>query len=240
MYLVCKNIFCLLLILFLAGCEGGGNFAPVTELRSNSFSHAQNQYKVQRGDTLYAIAFGYDVDFRQLAQLNHLPFPYHLRVGQVLYVPGKAHKAIIKSNPYRTSRVIPSYTRTSMVSSHSLGWQWPVRGHVATYFIPNQGKKGINIASQKGEKVRAALGGVVAYAGGGLAGYGNLIIIKHNNEYLTAYGNNAKNLVSEGQKVKIGQAIAEVGVIDHKYWGVHFEIRKMGIPVNPLNYLKKG
>ena len=120
------------------------------------------------------------------------------------------------------------------------GWSWPVNGHVVTTFIPDQGKKGINIACKKGEKIHAAAGGVVAYAGSGLAGYGNLIIIKHNNEYLTAYGNSARNLVSEGQKVRPGQVIAEVGVVEHKYLGVHFEIRKAGKPVNPLIYLQKG
>ena len=128
-----------------------------------------------------------------------------------------------------------------LINTASLsGWLWPVRGRVVTSFIPDQGKKGINIASKKGEKVHAASGGIVAYAGSGLSGYGNLIIIKHNNEYLTAYGNNVRNIVAEGQHVKTGQVIAEVGVMDHQYWGVHFEIRKRGIPVNPLNYLQKG
>ena len=111
---------------------------------------------------------------------------------------------------------------------------------MVTGFIPAQGKKGINIACRKEDKVRAASSGVVAYAGSGLAGYGNLIIIKHNNEYLTAYGNNARNLVSEGQRVNSGQIIAVAGMVDHKYWGVHFEIRKAGKPVNPLIYLQKG
>ena len=88
--------------------------------------------------------------------------------------------------------------------------------------------------------MHASSSGVVAYAGSGLAGYGNLIIIKHNNEFLTAYGNNARNLVREGQRVSSGQIIAEAGVIERKYYGVHFEIRKRGVPVNPLNYLQKG
>ena len=109
---------------------------------------------------------------------------------------------------------------------------------VAT-FVPQQGKKGIDIAGSKGQKIQAAAGGVVAYAGSGLSGYGNLIIIKHNNQYLTAYGNKLRNLVKEGQHIRAGQTIAEMGVVDRRYWGVHFEIRKAGIPVNPLSYLKK-
>jgi lipoprotein NlpD len=67
-----------------------------------------------------------------------------------------------------------------------------------------------------------------------------LIIIKHDNQYLTAYGNNLKNLVREGQRIQVGQAIAEIGMVDRRYWGVHFEIRKAGIPVNPLGYLKNS
>lgn len=115
-----------------------------------------------------------------------------------------------------------------------------MNGRVATRFIPQQGKKGIDIAGRKGEKIRAASSGVVAYAGNGLSGYGNLIIVKHNNQFLTAYGNNLRNLVKEGQKVKAGQIIAEMGVIDRRFWGVHFEIRRAGRPVNPLNYLGRG
>lgn len=85
----------------------------------------------------------------------------------------------------------------------------------------------------------AAADGVVAYSGNGLSGYGNLIIIKHNGQFLTAYANNLKNKVEEGQKVKAGQIIAEMGIIDRQFWGVHFEIRKSGQPVNPMLYLQK-
>jgi len=247
MHQLYKGIFCLVFIVIIAGCGARNDLAPVSDLRSQAFSRSPNQHIVHRGETLYAIAFGYDTDFRQLARLNHLNPPYKLRVGQVLNVRAGARKIVAKPQyiPQRTYRPSPqikkrpiySPIKTSYVSG---AWQWPIRGRVVTTFIPNQGKKGINIASHKGEKVHAASSGVVAYAGSGLTGYGNLIIIKHNNEYLTAYGNNEKNLVSEGQRVRAGQVIAEVGVIDRKYWGVHFEIRKMGVPVNPLNYLKQG
>lgn len=116
-------------------------------------------------------------------------------------------------------------------------WFWPSKGKIVTQFAPKNGKNGINIRGTKGDKIIASNNGVVAYAGDGLQGYGNLIIIKHKNQYLTAYGNNLRNLVKEGDKVKEGQVIAEMGVIDRKYWGVHFEIRKSGIPVNPLIFL---
>ncbi|RUR12368.1 peptidoglycan DD-metalloendopeptidase family protein [Legionella sp. km772] len=247
MHQLFKGFFCLTLFIIIAGCGSRNELAPVSELRSQAFSRSPNVHIVHRGETLYAIAFGYDTDFRQLARLNNLRPPYKLRVGQVLHVrPGQARKIISKPQyvprrtylrPQKPHRPI----KTPVITTYTSGaWYWPLQGKIITSFIPNQGKKGINIASHKGEKVHAASSGVVAYAGSGLAGYGNLIIIKHNNEFLTAYGNNSKNLVSEGQRVNAGQVIAEVGVIDHKYWGVHFEIRKMGIPVNPLNYLKKG
>ncbi len=243
-----KHILCLMLLILLVGCGGGKNMAPVSDIKWQPFSKYQKSHIVRRGETLYAISFRYDTDYRQLAQLNRLRPPYSLRVGQVLSLqglvrqqrtvrPAQAPTRFYHSAPQAKPRII--YSPSSRARSSS-GWLWPVNGHVVTTFIPAQGKKGINIASKKGEKVLASAGGVVAYAGSGLSGYGNLIIIKHNNEYLTAYGNNARNLVSEGQQVKSGQVIAEVGVMEHKYFGVHFEIRKAGIPVNPLNYLQKG
>lgn len=245
---LCKTLFCLALIALLCSCESRNQLAPVSELKSRSWARNPRVHVVKRGETLYAIAFRYDTDYRQLAALNHVNPPYSLRVGQVINLQGIHRNAPpIRprySAPYRTPtvnkappRVIYSPRRAYFASS---GWIWPVSGRVVTTFIPAQGKKGINIACRKGDKVIASSGGVVAYSGSGLSGYGNLIIIKHNNEYLTAYGNNARNFVREGQQVKAGQAIAEAGVIDRKYWGVHFEIRKVGVPVNPLNYLQKG
>lgn len=243
-----KIFFCLILILILAGCGARNELAPVGESKFQSFSPTQKNHVVRRGETLYAIAFGYDTDFRQLARMNRLNPPYRLKVGQILNVQGLHTRRMtaIKSQyvPQRTHvkhpAKAPLIQSPRLFSRSNSGWQWPVRGQVVASFIPSQGKKGINIASQKGEKVYAAASGVVAYAGSGLAGYGNLIIIKHNNEYLTAYGHNSKNRVVEGQQVRVGQVIGDVGMIDRMYWGVHFEIRKMGIPVNPLNYLQKG
>jgi lipoprotein NlpD len=229
----------------LAGC--GSNLAPVTELKWQPYSQHQKTHRVQRGETLYAIAFRYDTDFRTLARLNRINPPYSLRVGQILNLQGITPRMRPLQRPMNRSgftpiaRSKPIYSpihRGSLTSSS--GWLWPVHGRVVISFAPQQGKKGINIACKNSEKVIAASGGIVAYAGSGLAGYGNLIIIKHNNEYLTAYGNNAKLMVSEGERVKAGQTIAVAGVIEHRYTGVHFEIRRLGIPVNPLNYLQKS
>lgn len=243
-----KRAVYFILISMLTGCEMGNHYAPVTEVKWQSFSQNQTRHIVRSGETLYAIAFRYDTDFRQLASINGLRPPYSLRVGQTINLKGIRRPRVVPikptskpvfrpKSPPKQQRVIytPRYTQRS-----STGWLWPVSGRVVTTFIPAQGKKGINIACNKGEKIRASSGGVVAYAGSGLSGYGNLIIIKHNNEYLTAYGNNARLLVKEGQRVSAGQVIAEAGLVDRKYWGVHFEIRRAGVPVNPLNYLQKG
>lgn len=244
----CKRYVCLFLTIILVGC-GGSNLAPVSELKWRPYSKSQTTYTVRRGETLYAIAFRYDTDYRTLARLNHVRPPYSLRVGQVLSLRGIPRRMPVATRPnqfkaYRrpapavASRAI--YSPAKRYSRSASGWLWPVSGRVITTFIPDQGKKGINIACKSGEKVIAAASGVVAYAGSGLSGYGNLIIIKHSNEFLTAYGNNSRTLVSEGQHVNAGQMIAVAGVVDHKYTGVHFEIRKAGIPINPLNYLQKG
>lgn len=243
-----RSAFLFLVILLLVGCESRTDLAPVAELKWRAPTHHAAIHIVQRGETLYSLAFRYDLDYRQLASLNHLHSPYTLRVGQVIRLQSRV-KAI---EPYPTSRsrqqIIPirrqSYQPTRYpvrrVVTPYQSWMWPVTGKVESHFIPFQGKKGIDIAGKKGDKVRAAANGVVAYAGHGLLGYGNLIIIKHSNQYLTAYGNNLRNLVREGQVVKVGQVIAEIGVIDRRYWGVHFEIRKAGKPVNPLTYLPRG
>lgn len=221
------------------------------ESRWNPYWRYQKVYVVKRGDTLFSIAFRYDTDYKTLARLNRINPPYSLRVGQVINLRGitprhrqTTRRTAIKRNyyvaPKPPARPTVIYSPANRYARSASGWIWPVSGHVVTSFVPEQGKKGINIACKKGERVIAAASGVVAYAGSGLAGYGNLIIIKHSQGYLTAYGYNARIMVSEGQQVKAGQTIAIAGVIDRKYTGVHFEIRRSGVPVNPLNYLQKG
>lgn len=246
---LCKRLLSLLfVVIVLAGCGPNTNLAPVSELKWHPYNRYPNTHVVTRGETLYAIAFRYDTDYRRLARINRLKAPYPVHVGQVLKIKGAVNtpqKPKVKPKVRTVSKGISSTslrkTKPAAFSPRpSSGWLWPASGRVVTGFLPTQGKKGINIACTKGEKVRAASSGVVAYAGSGLAGYGNLIIIKHNKEYLTAYGNNAKNLVSEGQRVTSGQVIAEVGLLKRKFYGVHFEIRKAGKPVNPLSYLKRA
>lgn len=233
------------LLLLLNGCAPREHLAPVVELKWKAMNSHARQHVVVRGETLYAVAFRYDQDYLQLAAANHLRSPYTLRVGQVIHLRYGSQPVTVASprraqslNNAQRWRSTPEPAITGAQSKYA-GWSWPVRGKVVATFVPQEGKKGIDIAGHKGEKIHAAAGGTVAYAGSGLAGYGNLIIIKHNNQYLTAYGNNLHNLVKEGQQIKAGQTIADMGIVDRRYWGVHFEIRKSGKPVNPLSYLQK-
>jgi len=237
-----------ILLLLLSACGQRDGLAPVVESRWQVVHSKPLRHVVVRGETLYAIAFRYNEDYRRLAIVNQLPSPYTLRVGQVLRVQPQR---ILATQPPPRARPTPTLAQPPYhPAAHALvtrsnpaannGWVWPVYGRVVSTFMPNLGKKGIDIAGKKGEEIHAAAGGVVAYAGSGLSGYGNLIIIKHDNQFLTAYGNNARNLVREGQRIKAGQVIAKMGVVDRRFWGVHFEIRKSGLPVNPLNYLQKS
>ncbi len=226
----------IVLLLCLSACGERDGLAPVSELHWRAANMNAHRHVVVKGETLYAIAFRYDQDYRQIAMTNHLHSPYTLRVGQQLRLQ------VAPVYPTPRSRVVPQRTVQSPVVTRAIPrsspWSWPARGRIVETFIPRQGKKGIDIAGRRGEKICAANNGVVAYAGSGLAGYGNLIIIKHDNQYLTAYGNNSRNLVVEGQQIRSGQIIAEMGIVDRRYWGVHFEIRHAGQPVNPLNYLR--
>ena len=237
------------LLLGLSACGERYELAPVEELNWRDTNTHVKQHIVRRGDTLYAIAFRYDRDYRELAQFNHFSSPYALQVGQVVRLsPSYTNARSVASRPSYYAPALkqtPRYVRPALqrstphlpASSGKGAWVWPAHGRVVANFYPNQGKKGLDIAGSKGAKIYAAGTGTVAYAGSGLSGYGNLIIIKHDNQYLTAYGNNARNLVSEGQSIKAGQVIADMGVVDRRFWGVHFEIRQAGKPVNPLNYL---
>lgn len=244
---ILKKGYLFLLIVILTACGERDNPAPVVELTWQRPGTHVGIHKVKRGETLYAVAFRYDQDFRQLAAFNHLQSPYHLRVGQILRLQ-KARKQetvyvpkfrVKPQNTYIAQKNLTVF-RKPVIKQLSSAWLWPAQGRLVGEFLPSQGKKGIDIAGKKGDKIFASAKGVVAYAGAGLAGYGNLIIIKHNDSFLTAYANNKLNLVKEGQHIQAGQMIAEMGLIDRRYWGVHFEIRKAGHPVNPLSYLKRG
>ncbi len=204
-------------------------------------------YKVKKGDTLYSIGFRSNHGYKRLAEWNHIRPPYKIRVGQTLklFKPRKTYTKKSKNvqrkkTPPKTKKVTRKKSNISKVKKNvlKLSWQWPIQGKILRSFSKT-GKKGIDIYGKYGQPVKSAASGKVVYSGKGLIGYGNLLIIKHNENYLSAYANNRRLLVNEGQRVKKGQTIAEVGRGTDKKTSLHFEIRKNGKPVNPIYYLPK-
>ncbi|MFO8141714.1 MAG: peptidoglycan DD-metalloendopeptidase family protein [Marinobacter sp.] len=216
---------------------------------------------VKPGETLYGIAWRYGRDYRELGDANGMSPPWTMRAGRVLRLdkkgsirqtahtssppPRQAAPASRSSAstraPAQTASISPAPQRGS--GSQTVGnirWQWPHAGTVIAEFSES-GKvnKGIDIAGKPGDAVKAASGGNVVYAGSGLLGYGNLIIVNHNEHYLSAYAHNRKILVQEGEDVKAGQVIAELGSSGTDKPVLHFEIRRNGNPVDPARYLPK-
>lgn len=202
--------------------------------------------RVQRGDTLFGVAFRNGIDFRDLAAWNNIPSPYTIYPGQSLklYPPGRstaasvAKPATVPAAPRPPAVVKPA--PAPRPASSGFNWRWPAEGVVIGRFTTGDAtKQGVDIAGANGQAVRASADGVVVYSGGGLVGYGELIIIKHSESWLSAYGHNRKRLVNEGQNVKAGQQIAEMGRSGASRDMLHFEIRYNGKPVDPLQYLPK-
>lgn len=220
-----KYLFYTSVSLLLAGCESTVQ-APVEELRPQfSMNHANASYTVRPGDTLFAIAFLFDQNVEQLARLNHLSYPYRLRTGQVIRLTSHVTRAV-------------QHVQASMPRLISRGaWAWPAQGRIKPYAQNPIESKGLNILGTYGQTITAAQSGVVAYAGNGLPGYGLLILIKHEHEYLTAYAFNAKIFVKEGQMVQKGQRIASMGYMSPGIAGLHFEIRYRGVALAPRKFL---
>ena len=212
--------------------------------------------RVQRGDTLYGLAFRNEIDFRDLASWNNIGAPYTIYPGQSLRLypasgkpaststsrPSTASAATRKPPAATTAAPAASKPapRPAAPVSSGFTWRWPADGQVIGRFVAGDAsKQGVDIAGSSGQPVRAAGDGVVVYSGGGLVGYGELVIIKHNDAWLSAYGHNRKRLVNEGQNVKAGQQIAEMGRSGTARDRLHFEIRYHGKPVEPLLYVPK-
>lgn len=204
--------------------------------------------RVQRGDTLYGLAFRNGIDFRDLAAWNGIASPYTIYPGQSLRLyPSSGSRpatgTVATGTPPRPATLPPTNApkppppQPAPVSS-GFNWRWPADGHVIGRFVAGDAtKQGIDIAGSGGQAVRAAADGVVVYSGAGLVGYGELIIVKHSEAWLSAYGHNRKRLVNEGQNVKAGQQIAEMGSSGASREMLHFEIRYNGKPVDPQQYL---
>ena len=193
----------------------------------------QEVYVVRPQDTVYSIAWRYGLDFRDLARWNNIGPDFHITVGQALvltprrsgegYAPPRPRVAAAAKAPIRSA---PHVTAP--------GWDWPTDRSGVPQSVPSGG---ILLYGQLGQDIRAASAGRVVYAGSGIRGYGNLIIIKHGENLLSAYAHTRDLAVHEGQDVAAGQPIAQMGTGAHQIPALYFEIRLNGKPVDPLPYL---
>lgn len=218
---------------------------------------------VQPGDTLYSIAFANDLDVNELAQWNDIRDSRRLAVGRRIrltkpigFIPKKKKVSVVtvepvaaaehsKANNTRVTvngnaKSVPPAKKKKQGASLNNGWNWPIRGRVVESFVVSKGQQGISIQGDDGSPVFAAKAGEVVYVGNALKGYGNLIIIKHDERFLSAYAHNLKTFVVEGEVLSARHRIGSVGKDNKRRSALHFQIRKDGKPVNPLSYLPKG
>jgi lipoprotein NlpD len=210
-------IFCALL---LAACSSALRWHP-------------DYHKVRSGETLYSIAMQYNLDQRQLASWNRLGSGTYIRTGQKLRLTPPSGYTSAQSKDGNAKR-----SSSSLADLPAPTWRWPTRGSVLLRFgESSKTQSGIRIVGTEGQSVTATAAGEVVYAGTGLRSYGQLLILKHNETWLSAYGFNSKLLVTEGARVQAGQAIASMGRDSGGQALLHFEIRRNGQPVDPLRYL---
>jgi len=281
---VCRRTLSALLALLLVACAGGPP-APVLDRSSGYRSAAYRAgtpevHLVKRGDTLYSIAFRYNLDHRTLAGWNAIGPPYTIYPEQVLWLrpPRQQQRSQVPppvSKPAASSTVKPparastppansgSETRNSGPAAAGSGakteskpsnkttgssgarlaanlrWVWPVAGgRLNREFVAgNKDRQGIDIGGMAGQPVVTAADGEVVYSGAGFVGYAGLIIIKHNDSLLSAYAHNRRRLVAEGDIVTAGQQIAELGQSPRGVDEVYVQIRRNGVPQNPMAYL---
>lgn len=262
-----------LVLCSLLAC-GGNPPAPIEDRYNRSPVVSSSGYQVQRGDTLYSIAFRYGMDYRKVAAANNIPAPYTIYPGQALTlreaavpVPTPAPpprpttattskpvaKAPAAGTTVAVSRAVtspPVVTKSSSATAKKSNsntvytgstvssWRWPASGRVTRGYSSSV-HKGIDIAGKRGDPIVAVAAGKVVYSGTGIVGFGELLIVKHNEVYLSAYGHNDRLLVAEGDTVRAGQKIAEKGSSGTDTVKLHFEIRKEGKPIDPLRLLPR-
>ncbi|MEN1939745.1 peptidoglycan DD-metalloendopeptidase family protein [Luteimonas sp. MJ246] len=252
------------LMLALAGCgtskvvrEGGSSATRASAPKPGQ------AVTVRKGDNLYRLATNNGISPLDLAMWNGIQAPYTIYPGQRLRLypssgaGGNARTAgtatASRGRTSGTSRPVtdsrgrtvqptqapPQPTGAAPLKS-AVAWRWPADGQLVSRFTEGDPtRQGIGVAGSAGHAVRAAGDGVIVYSGSGLVGYGELIIIKHDEQWLSAYGHNRKRLVGEGDRVKAGQQIAEMGRTGADRDMLHFEIRYNGKPVDPLRYLPR-
>lgn len=193
---------------------------------------------VAKGDTLYGIAAATGVRVQDLAAWNKLSPPYTLHPGQRLRLTSADRVAPSAGSTPKAGRMPPVAT-DRFDRSASIAWSWPTKGELVARFSANGPNKGIDIGGAVGQTIRAAASGKVVYQGSGLRGYGRLIIIKHSADFLSAYAHCEAIYVKEGDVIKAGQKVADMGSTGTDRVKLHFEIRRRGTPVDPLEYLPK-
>ena len=244
---------------------GGCNTAAIYQDDAYNPPVYWGRHVVKSGETLYSIAWRYGRDYRELGSANDIGPPWDIKPGQVLRLDRRgrvvsdsqsrpssspaAARPVPPARPAPTQQVsapprvekAPSRNKplpNQVQTVAGIKWQWPHVGTViAGFSASGKVNKGIDIAGNAGDPVRTSAAGNVVYAGSGLLGYGNLIIVNHNEHFLSAYAHNRRILVKEGEDVKAGQVIAELGSTGTDRNKLHFEIRKNGNPVDPLPYL---
>jgi len=212
-------------------------------------SRGPGWYTVKRSDTLYSIAWRYGLDYKQLARWNQIDVDSPIHPGQRLRMIKPGSKTVAGSGVQKPATKTKTKSKTKAKASTTTGsndqysgrspvkWIWPTQGKPLNTFLASQlDRRGIDIAGKFGQPVRAVADGKVVYSGNGLSGYGNLIIIKHSDTYLSAYAYCQERLVQEGASVKSGKVVAKMGRRDNTA-KLHFEIRRNGKPVDPMKYL---
>ena len=265
----------------LVAC-GSHTRAPIEDRGAESLDLV---YSVNKGDTLYSIAFRYGLDFRSVAAGNGIAAPYIIYPGQKINLgkkvpPGEAGRPLVMpasastpaykaapssgsvsvvsapvvpaplvdnqakpviASPIPTASPMPAASQPkpkTYVGANVTTWLWPASGPVTRGYSQNV-HKGIDIGGNRGDPIVAVAAGKVVYAGTGIVGFGELLIVKHNDVYLSAYGHNDRLLVSEGQAVSAGEIIAEKGSSGTDTVKLHFEIRKEGRPIDPQKVLPR-
>lgn len=225
------------LVLLIAGCAGSS---------SSLVEYTPRVHVVQPGETLFGIAWRYGLDHRDLARWNRLDNPDFIRVGQRLLLSPEtgaaAGSTASTAAPASASGAAGTPARSApapLPASPPPEWRWPTSGPIVSRFRAGGDgvTSGIGVGGRQGQAIEAAASGRVVYAGSGLIGYGQLVIIRHNDTYLSAYGYNSRLLVEQGQSVARGQKIAEMGLGPGRQPRLHFEIRRNGVPVDPLLFL---
>lgn len=239
----------------VTSCSSGAGFVSVDQKFSRDKT-VSGFHLVRESETLYSIAWRYGLDYRELANANSISPPFVIYPGQSIdidYTPAEARQppvvsvkkpsnARVSSSVSAPNKPINGHLSPKSFKNTSVSrWQWPSSGQLVGHFsTSNPVNKGIDLSGSMGESILAAAAGTVVYAGTGLRGYGNLVIIRHNEKFLSAYAHASRINVSEKQEVKAGEKIAEKGSTGTDKVKLHFEIRENGKPVNPLKYLPKS